>query len=74
MNYWKKNGKYYLLCVFLFLAFNLYFIFLMHDRNVGYLFYLDFLTAAAALIFMGIDYMVTEKEKGRKSSSYSAAV
>ena len=66
MNYWKKNGKYYLLCVFLFLAFNLYFIFLMHDRNVGYLFYLDFLTAAAALIFMGIDvygYRKREREK-----------
>lgn len=66
MNYWKKNGKYYLLCIFLFLAFNLYFIFLMHDRNVGYLLYLDFLTAAAVLIFTGIDaygYRKREREK-----------
>lgn len=66
MNYWKKNGKYYLLCAFLFLAFNLYFIFLMHDRNVGYLLYLDFLAVVAALIFTGIDvygYRKREREK-----------
>lgn len=68
MSYFKKKWKGCFLCVIMFFSFNLYFIFLMRDRHVRYLIYLDFLLLVFSMIFMGIDYVIfkrAEKEKER---------
>lgn len=56
MSYLQKNKRYYGLCVFLFLSFNLYFIFLLPDINIKYLFYLDFLIIVVIISFVCLDY------------------
>lgn len=66
MNYLKKRWKYIAFCGTLFLAFNLYYVFLMRDSHVKYLIYLDFLLTVLSLIFVGTDfygYIKTENEK-----------
>ncbi|MDO4303973.1 MAG: sensor histidine kinase [Bacillota bacterium] len=66
MSYFKKNCKWLLLCAGMVLSFNLYFIVLMRDRNVAYLYYLDFLILTFFLVIIGVDfgrYRKDEKEK-----------
>lgn len=66
MNYFKKKWKYYISCIIMFFSFNLYFIFLMRDRHIQYLLYLDFLLLVFFLLFTGIDcftFKKMEKEK-----------
>lgn len=59
--YIGKYRKYYSLCFFVVLSFNLYFIFLLYDRKRIYLFYLDFLLFIAAFMFFLIDYLKFRK-------------
>lgn len=66
MSYWRKNGKYYLFCLLLFLSFNFYFIFLMRDKNVQYLYYLDILLFLPGMIFAGMDFYRFRKRKAEK--------
>lgn len=68
MNYLKQRGKYLglsiVLCVFL----NLYFLLLVHDRKLVYLFYVDFLLIMILLAFTARDiyrFLKFEKEKKR---------
>lgn len=66
MSYLRTRQKYFILCALLFLFFNLYFIFLMRDSHVKYLFYLDFLLLVFTLIFVGIDFGEYKKIKRDK--------
>ncbi len=67
---WKKyierNGKYYSLCFFFILSFNLYFIFLLSNTKKEYLFYLDFLIAVVIFLFLFIDYFKFKKMEMEK--------
>ena len=57
MNYLKKRRKQILFSLFLCLAYNLYFIFLLPEVKMEYLLYLDFLLAAAGCFFAVFDYL-----------------
>lgn len=54
--YLKSRGHCYLPCFFTGLAFNLYYIFLLGDKNASYLYYLDFLLLTAVFLWEGIDF------------------
>lgn len=69
MSYLKIRRKCYVPCVLLFLSFNLYFIFLMRDRHVKYLLYLDFLLLVFTLFFVGIDFWKYRKVKMDKEQA-----
>lgn len=56
MRFIKSKGKYYGFFLFVCVAFNLYFVFLMRDRHVKYLIYLDILLLTLLLIFGAVDY------------------
>ncbi len=66
MSYFKKNWKCFSLCAGLLIVFNLYFIFLMRDRNAWYLYYLDFLIFIFFLFFIGVDFGRYRKETREK--------
>lgn len=65
-HYRKRTKKYYSLCFFLILSFNLYFIFLLRDIHKVYLFYLDFLIIVVFLMFLWIDYLKFKKAELEK--------
>ncbi|MDE7332915.1 MAG: hypothetical protein K2O16_11905 [Lachnospiraceae bacterium] len=56
MSFFKKKWKYYYLCLSIICLYNFYFIFLMGEKDIKYLLYLDFLLALALLLFWGIDF------------------
>ncbi len=58
--------KNYFLCIIMFFSYNLYFIFLMRDKHVGYLIYLDLLVGALVLTFAGADLFKYIKKKQKK--------
>lgn len=66
MSYIKKNWKHYFTCVVLLLSFNLYYLFLMQDKQIQYLLYLDFLLLVFLGISEGIQYMSFYKKENRK--------
>lgn len=67
MRYLTKNIKYILLLLLIFLFFNLYFIFLIPNTNITYLYYLDFLLLVFISAFLGIDgYIYTKQEKQKQ--------
>lgn len=66
MKYLKKNQKWIGLILFLCLAYNLYFVFLLRDTHIQKLLYLDMLAALLVVIVTGLDaygYYTKEKEK-----------
>ena len=62
MSFFTKKWRYYCLCIAIICAFNFYFIFLMGDKDLKYLYYLDFLLLLLLLVFGGIDFY-----RGRKT-------
>lgn len=67
MSYWKKRKHVYILSGILFFSFNLYYIFLMQDRHVAYLLYLDFLLLVLILIFFVVDYFGYRRAEREKA-------
>lgn len=66
MSYIRRKWKSYCFCAALLLSYNGYFIYLMRDRHVKYLLYLDFLLGLPALILGITDclkYRKREREK-----------
>ena len=63
MNYLKRYLKYICLIVFICLAFNLYYIFLVDNRQIDLLVYLDFLLVIVILIFASFEYLGYRKTK-----------
>lgn len=55
MKFLQKNGKWIGILLFVIAAYNLYFIFLMHDGHMQRLFYLDFLLAVILFLLIGTD-------------------
>lgn len=55
MKFLQKNGKWIGILLFVIAAYNLYFIFLMHDGRMQRLFYLDFLLAVILFLLAGMD-------------------
>lgn len=66
MSYLKKRGKYLGLNVLIFAAYNLYYILLMRDSHVFYLFYLDLLLFVVILLFLFRDYYLFSKQEKKK--------
>ena len=66
MNYLKRYLKYICLIVFICLAFNLYYIFLVDNRQIDLLVYLDFLLVIVILIFAFFEYLGYRKTKRKK--------
>lgn len=66
MSYLKRRWRQYFLCGVVLLCFNLYFIFLMQERRLTYLWYLDFLLALFLVVFWGADLYLFRKEEKRK--------
>lgn len=66
MNYLKRYLKYICLIVFICLAFNLYYIFLVDNRQIDLLVYLDFLLVIVILIFASFEYLGYRKTKRKK--------
>lgn len=66
MSYIKKKWRQYFLCGGVALAFHLYFILLMQERRMQYLWYFDFLLALFLLFFAGIDSYLFRKQEKRK--------
>lgn len=67
MKYLNQNKREFILMFFLFLSFNLYFIFLVPQTSINYLLYLDLLIGVSYGIFIGIDcYQVIKREKKKQ--------
>lgn len=66
MSYLKRCRKYYFFCLATFSFSNLYFLFLMQEKQAEYLLYFDFLLVVFFLAFAGIDYMHYRKERMRR--------
>lgn len=66
MNYLKKNRNVYLIGILVSVSYNLYYIFLLRDKNYGYLLYLDALLAAFFLIWSLADYLRYRKKENKK--------
>ena len=66
MNYLKRYLKYICLIVFICLASNLYYIFLVDNRRIDLLVYLDFLLVIVILIFAFFEYLGYRKTKRKK--------
>ena len=63
MKYIKKHFKYLLCLVLIYLAFNLYFIFLIPNTNLQLLIYLDTLLIICLLIFIAVDIFLFYKKQ-----------
>lgn len=71
--YLKRRGRYYVFWVLMCAFFNFYFLFLMQDRHVKYLLYLDFLLLLSAVCFAGIDlYRFAGLEAKRDAAEHDA--
>lgn len=66
MNYLKRYLKYICLIIFICLAFNLYYIFLVDNKQIDLLVYLDFLLVIVILIFSFFEYLGYRKTKRKK--------
>ena len=66
MNYLKRYLKYICLIIFICLAFNLYYIFLVDNKQIDLLAYLDFLLVIVILIFSFFEYLGYRKTKRKK--------
>ena len=66
MSYFRKKWKPYCLWGLNFLSFNGYFIFLMRDRHVAYLLYLDFLLGVIAACFCLADWLRFHRRETEK--------
>lgn len=66
MNYLKRYLKYICLIIFICLAFNLYYIFLVENRQLDLLVYLDFLLVIVILIFAVFEYLGYQRIEKRK--------
>lgn len=71
MSYLRRRWRQYFLCGAVFLSFNLYFIFLMQESRLAYLWYLDFLLVLFLGGFSGIDAYRYRKEEKKKESLLS---
>ena len=66
MTYWRKIRKQFLFCIFLCLAYNLYFLFLLPEAKREELWYLDLLVAVCALFYGGAGYVVYRRQQRKK--------
>ena len=60
-NFIRKNGKYGLRNIMIIFAYNGYFIFLMHERAIHFLLYLDFLVILFLAVVAGVDFVIYVK-------------
>ncbi len=61
MSFFRRKWKYYGLCLAVMGLFNFFFIFLMGQKELKYLYYLDFLLTLAVLLFWGFDFYKDKK-------------
>lgn len=57
----RKNGKHGLVSALILLAYNAYFIFLMREREIRFLLYLDFLVILFLAVFAGVNFLIYAK-------------
>ncbi len=63
MSYMRRCWKYYLFCLTVLAFANLYFLFLIQDRQIAYLVYFDILLVVFFLLFAGSDFYNYRKKR-----------